>query len=159
MEELLESERRRGRQAEWQLALSGFCANAAHSTVSSTAMAGRSNAERRPEGFQGWSGQVLEAWSNIGFGQPGVSGHASGGVPFDADPALVAVECDSWADLGVGAPDEPDQDKPASFVELVLAGSVGRSERVEGCGVQAFGHPIRVEHLFDCWRGGSTWST
>jgi hypothetical protein len=62
---------------------------------------------------------------------------------------LVAVEGDSGADLGVGAPDEPDQDEPASFVQLVLAGSVGWSERVEGCEVQAFGHPARVEQKFE----------
>ena len=78
-----------------------------------------------------------------------MSGDAAGGVPFDADPALVAMECDSGSDLGVGAPDEPDQDEPASFVQLVLAGSAGRSERVEGRGVDAFGHLTRVEQRFE----------
>ena len=96
----------------------------------------------------GASWPIPQPRPNIFLGEPGVSGDAAGGVPFDADPALVAVEGDAGPDFGVGTPDEPDQDEAASFVQLVLAGSVGRSECVEGCGVEAFGHSIRVEQMF-----------
>ena len=95
------------------------------------------------------SGVVSEAGPNIGFGEPGVSGDSASRCPLDADAALVAVQRDPWSDLGVGVPDQPDQNEAASFVQLVLAGSRGRPEGVEWSREQAFGHSSRVEHMFE----------